>query len=82
MTLSNKQVFFALTNNFHFRYEGGFSVPLIAKDLGLAEAAALSCGTPLMLGALAHQIYRALILNGYGDKDFAVVYEFLKGQKK
>ncbi|CAG9833170.1 unnamed protein product [Diabrotica balteata] len=63
-------------------YEGGFSVPLIAKDLGLAEAAALSCGTPLLLGALAHQIYRALILNGYADKDFAVVYEFLKGQSK
>lgn len=63
-------------------YEGGFSVPLIAKDLGLAEAAALSCGTPLLLGALTHQIYRALILNGYGDKDFAVVYEFLKGQNK
>ncbi|CAH1169926.1 unnamed protein product [Phaedon cochleariae] len=62
-------------------YAGGFSVPLIAKDLGLAEAAALSCGTPLMLGAMAHQLYRALILNGYGDKDFSVVYEFLKGKK-
>ncbi|CAG9856369.1 unnamed protein product [Phyllotreta striolata] len=63
-------------------YEGGFSVPLIAKDLYLAQAAALSCGTPLLLGALAHQIYRTLILQGYGDKDFAVVYEYLKGQSK
>ncbi|KAG5893855.1 hypothetical protein JTB14_002581 [Gonioctena quinquepunctata] len=62
-------------------YEGGFSVPLIAKDLGLAEAAALSCGAPLLLGALTHQLYRAMILNGYADKDFSVVYEFLKGKK-
>ncbi|XP_023016510.1 3-hydroxyisobutyrate dehydrogenase, mitochondrial [Leptinotarsa decemlineata] len=62
-------------------YEGGFSVPLIAKDLGLAERAALNSGSPLPLGALAHQLYRALLLNGYEEKDFSVVYKFLKGKK-
>lgn len=62
-------------------YEGGFSIPLIAKDLGLAEAAALSCGTPLPLGAATHQLYRAMILNGYGDKDFSAVYDFFKGKQ-
>lgn len=61
-------------------YKGGFSIPLIAKDLGLAENAALSCGAPLPLGALTHQIYRAMILNGFQDKDFSAVYEFLRGK--
>ncbi|CAH2010803.1 unnamed protein product [Acanthoscelides obtectus] len=62
-------------------YKGGFGVPLIAKDLALAESAALSVGAPLPLGAISHQLYRTLIANGFSDKDFAVVYEFLKGQK-
>lgn len=62
-------------------YEGGFSVQLIAKDLGLAEAAALSCNTPLPLGAATHQLYRTMMLNGYRDKDFSVVYEFFKGKQ-
>lgn len=61
-------------------YEGGFSIPLIAKDLGIAEAAALSCNTPLPLGAATHQLYRTMMLNGYHDKDFAAVYEYLKGK--
>ncbi|KAJ8963100.1 hypothetical protein NQ318_018565 [Aromia moschata] len=62
-------------------YKGGFSVPLIAKDLGLAENAGLSCGAPLLLGALAHQIFRTMMVNGYGDKDFSSVYQFLSGNK-
>lgn len=62
-------------------YKGGFLVPLIAKDLGLAEGSALECGAPLPLGALAHQIYRTMISNGYELKDFSSVYQFLKGAK-
>ncbi|XP_018575349.1 3-hydroxyisobutyrate dehydrogenase, mitochondrial isoform X2 [Anoplophora glabripennis] len=62
-------------------YKGGFSVPLIAKDLSLAQSSALQCGAPLPLGALAHQIYRTMITNGYEEKDFSSVYMFLKGAK-
>lgn len=61
-------------------YEGGFLVKLIAKDLGLAENAALSCGAPVPLTAITHQLYRSLMVNGYGDKDFAYIYQFLKGK--
>ncbi|KAJ8958774.1 hypothetical protein NQ314_006373 [Rhamnusium bicolor] len=51
-------------------YKGGFGTTLIAKDLGLAENAALNCGAPLLLGALAHQLYRTMIINGYEQKRF------------
>ncbi|EFA06587.2 3-hydroxyisobutyrate dehydrogenase, mitochondrial [Tribolium castaneum] len=60
-------------------YKGGFAVNLVAKDLGLAEGVALLCNAPVPLTAAAHQIYRALSCNGYGNKDFASVYQFLKG---
>lgn len=38
--------------------------------------------TPIPLGAAAHQIYRTLKAHGLGDKDFSVVYEFLRNSKK
>ena len=60
-------------------YKGGFAVKLIAKDLGLAESVAVSCDAPVPLTAASHQLYRALISNGYGNKDFAAIYQFLKG---
>jgi 3-hydroxyisobutyrate dehydrogenase len=62
-------------------YKGGFAVNLVAKDLGLAEGVALSCNAPVPLGAAAHQLYRTLIANGYGNKDFASIYQLLKGNQ-
>lgn len=50
----------------------------MAKDLGLAQSAATRMQTPIPLGSLAHQIYRAAIANEYSNKDFSVVYQFLK----
>lgn len=41
-------------------YEGGFACPLMAKDLGLAVAAAESVGAKLLLGSSAAQIYSGL----------------------
>lgn len=63
-------------------YKGGFAVQLIAKDLGLAENAAISCTAPVPLAAAAHQIYRTLMANGHADKDFGAVYQFFKGNLK
>ncbi|KAK9869303.1 hypothetical protein WA026_003055 [Henosepilachna vigintioctopunctata] len=60
-------------------YKGGYNIKLVVKDLALAETTAVNCEVPVPLGATAHQIYRALISNGYGDKDIAAVYKFLKG---
>ncbi|KAL6417647.1 hypothetical protein ACFW04_008666 [Cataglyphis niger] len=61
-------------------YEGGFGTTLMAKDLGLAQSAAIRTQAPIPLGSLAHQIYRAIIAHGYSNKDFSVVYQFLKGK--
>lgn len=62
----------------NFGYSGGFSTDLITKDLGLASGVATQSNTPIPMGSLAHQIYRTLKSKGLGNKDFSVVYEFLK----
>ncbi|KAL6266725.1 hypothetical protein P5V15_003561 [Pogonomyrmex californicus] len=61
-------------------YEGGFGTTLMAKDLGLAQSAATRTQAPIPLGSLAHQIYRTVIAHGFSNKDFSVVYQFLKGE--
>lgn len=61
-------------------YEGGFSCSLVAKDLGLVETTAVDCSVPVPLSAAIHQLYRTMIRNGYGNKDFSVIYQFLKGR--
>ncbi|XP_005190473.1 probable 3-hydroxyisobutyrate dehydrogenase, mitochondrial [Musca domestica] len=62
-------------------YKGGFSTDLITKDLGLASGVATASNTPIPLGAMAHQIYRTLKAHGLGNKDFSVVYDFMKNTK-
>ena len=39
-------------------YRGGFSAALMLKDLGLATAAADTCGAPLHMGRRAAQLYK------------------------
>lgn len=62
-------------------YDGGFMVKLIAKDLGLAEGAALAANAPVPMTAIVHQLYRAMMNHGLGDKDFSVIFQFLQGKK-
>jgi 3-hydroxyisobutyrate dehydrogenase len=64
------------------KYAGGFSTGLITKDLGLAANCAVSSDTPIPLGSMAHQIYRTMCAKGLANKDFAVIYEFIKNEKK
>ncbi|CAO1346624.1 unnamed protein product [Diamesa serratosioi] len=59
-------------------YKGGFSTALITKDLGLASAVATASNSPIALGALSHQIYRTMMAKGLGNKDFSVIYDFIK----
>lgn len=61
-------------------YDGGFSTTLMAKDLSLAQSAATKTETVIPLGSLAHQIYRMLCTHGLSQKDFSVVYQFLKAK--
>ncbi|TRY65715.1 hypothetical protein DNTS_005561 [Danionella cerebrum] len=46
-------------------YQGGFGTTLMAK-------------TPIPLGSMAHQIYRAMCARGYSNKDFSSVFQFLR----
>lgn len=62
-------------------YAGGFSTDLITKDLGLASGVATASNTPIPLGSMAHQIYRTMKSRGLGNKDFSIVYDFLKNEK-
>ncbi|MCY1349677.1 NAD-dependent L-serine dehydrogenase [compost metagenome] len=54
-------------------YEGGFMSELMAKDLGLAQETALASGNSTPMGALALHLYRLLLRQGLGKKDFSVV---------
>jgi 3-hydroxyisobutyrate dehydrogenase len=45
------------------------------KDLGLATEAARVAHQPVVLGAVAQQLYQAMSLRGDGGKDFSAVVE-------
>lgn len=61
-------------------YKGGFSTALITKDLGLAASVATASNSPIMLGGVAHSVYRLLCTHDLGNKDFSVVYDFIKNK--
>lgn len=56
-------------------YTGGFGAELMLKDLGLATEAARQAHQPVILGALAQQLYQAMSLRGDGGKDFSAIVE-------
>jgi len=56
-------------------YTGGFGADLMLKDLGLATEAARQVRQPVMMGALAQQLYQAMSQRGEGGKDFSAIIE-------
>ncbi|KAH0509509.1 3-hydroxyisobutyrate dehydrogenase, mitochondrial [Microtus ochrogaster] len=62
-------------------YQGGFGTTLMAKDLGLAQNSATSTKSPILLGSLAHQIYRMMCAKGYSTKDFSSVFQYLREEE-
>lgn len=54
-------------------YSGGFGTDLMLKDLGLASEAAKQVRQPVILGALAQQLYQASSLRGQGSLDFSAI---------
>lgn len=54
-------------------YSGGFGTDLMLKDLGLASEAAKQVRQPVILGALAQQLYQASSLRGQGALDFSAI---------
>mgnify|MGYP003466448829 FL=1 len=60
-------------------YTGGFGAELMLKDLGLATEAARQAHQPVVMGAVAQQLYQAMSLRGEGGKDFsAIIYSYRK----
>jgi 3-hydroxyisobutyrate dehydrogenase len=60
-------------------YSGGFGADLMLKDLSLATDAAKSAAQPVLLAALAQQIYQKHSADGHGAKDFSsVILQYLK----
>lgn len=60
-------------------YAGGFAVPLMVKDLGLAADAARSVGAPAATGAAALATYTTM--HSHGDvRDFSAIYDFVAGR--
>lgn len=60
-------------------YTGGFGTDLMVKDLGLATEAAKASGQPVVMGALAQQLYQSLSFDGHGHLDFsAIIKRYLK----
>ncbi len=54
-------------------YSGGFGAELMLKDLGLATEAAKQARQPVILGAVAQQLYQAMSLRGEGQLDFSAI---------
>ena len=59
-------------------YVAGFATDLIAKDLALAVEVARQLRVPVVVAPAAQQLLRLASSHGYGDRDFSVVYSFLK----
>ena len=60
-------------------YTGGFGSDLMLKDLTLVTDAAKVAKHPVMLGALAQQIYQKHSVDGNGAKDFSsVILQYMK----
>jgi 3-hydroxyisobutyrate dehydrogenase len=58
-------------------YSGGFGTALMLKDLGLATSAAKAIGQPVMMGALAQQLYQAFTNQDNGQLDFSAIIRLL-----
>jgi 3-hydroxyisobutyrate dehydrogenase len=60
-------------------YSGGFGTDLMLKDLSLATEAAKQARQPVILGALAQQLYQAFSAQGHGGLDFsAIIHQYRK----
>jgi 3-hydroxyisobutyrate dehydrogenase len=63
-------------------YEPGFMAKMMLKDLHLAQHAADSVETFVPLGALATKLYELYVKQGYGEKDFSGIINFLANKKE
>ncbi len=60
------------------RFEPSFPLKYMQKDFDLIMEAAHELRTPLFTSAIAHQVYTAASVAGYGEMDYAAVVKFLE----
>jgi len=60
------------------RFEPSFALKYMQKDFDLIMEAAHELRMPLFSSAIAHQVYTAANVAGYGDLDYAAVVRFLE----
>jgi 3-hydroxyisobutyrate dehydrogenase len=63
-------------------YKPGFASALMAKDLGLSQAAAKAAGAATPLGAHAEEIYAAFNKAGNDGADFSGIINYLRDMKR
>ncbi len=59
-------------------FSASFALKYMQKDFDLIMEAAHDLKTPLFASAIAHQVYTAANVAGYGDLDYASVVKFLE----
>jgi 3-hydroxyisobutyrate dehydrogenase-like beta-hydroxyacid dehydrogenase len=60
------------------QFEPAFALKYMQKDFDLIMEAAKALKTPLFTSAIAHQVYTAANVAGYGELDYAGVVRFLE----
>jgi len=60
------------------QFEPAFALKYMQKDFDLIMEAAHDLKTPLFTSAIAHQVYTAANVAGYGELDYASVIKFLQ----
>jgi 3-hydroxyisobutyrate dehydrogenase-like beta-hydroxyacid dehydrogenase len=60
------------------QFEPAFALKYMQKDFDLIMEAAQALKTPLFTSAIAHQVYTAANVAGYGELDYAGVVRFLE----
>jgi 2-hydroxymethylglutarate dehydrogenase len=60
------------------QFEPAFALKYMQKDFDLIMEAAHDLKTPLFTSAIAHQVYTAANVAGYGELDYAAVIKFLQ----
>jgi 3-hydroxyisobutyrate dehydrogenase len=63
-------------------YTGGFGTDLMLKDLGLAAEAAKQAKQPVVLGAVAQQLYQMFSAQGAGGKDFSAIINLYRRSER
>ena len=60
------------------RFDAGFAVALMNKDVKIALDAAAELEFPMPLGAAAGQVWQLAVAQGYGAADHTAIYRFLE----